>query len=500
MLPTKWVQYLKDNLVPSGGVRERTIKSSIWVVVMKVGGRTLQTVKLVVLANLLSPADFGLLGIAMLALAVLEQFSKLGIDTALIQRSEQNIDRYLNTAWTMQIARGVTIASVLYLLAPVVADFFGEPRTTDIIRVLALLPLIIGFRNPGIVYLEKNLEFHRRFLLALSGPVANVSLSITLAVMWESVWALVYGSIAGTVVTFLVSYYVHDFRPRPRFDRSKARELYGYGKWITGSAIVTFLIGQGDDAFVGWLLTATALGYYQMGYRLSNIAATEVASTISGVVFPAYSQLQEDKEKLRKACYMTVQFVAVLTFPMVAGIAVVAPVFVRAVLGEKWLPMVTTMQIIAFWGGLRALNRTIVPMFNALGRPDFSTKVQAGQLVLIAVTIYPATEAWGIAGTALSVVFSAFVTTPLLVGLAVKQIDGDGREFARILFYPAIATILMCGGVWFSRDVLETAPLLELGVLVALGAGLYTVAMLGFERRFDYGIERLYRQVVTAIR
>jgi PST family polysaccharide transporter/lipopolysaccharide exporter len=465
---------------------------------MNFSGRSLQILKLVVLARLLSPADFGLLGIAMLTLAVLQRFSELGVDVALIQNKKENIDQYLNTAWTMQIVRGIAIAGVLFVIAPYVARFFNEPRTADIIRVMALLPLIIGFENPGIIYLEKNLEFHRRVLHALGGPVANVALSVSLALLWQNVWALVFGSLAGTVVTLIVSYRIHAFRPRPELSWEMARELYGYGKWITVSAIIGFLISQGDDAFVGWFLTASALGLYQMAYRLSNAPATEAASVVSDVVFPAYSQIQEDVSKLRKACYLTLQFVSIVSFPMAIGIMIIAPVFTRVILGDDWLPMVTAMQLLAVFGGLRAMSTTIRPMFDAVGRPDYNTKLNFLRLGIIVVLIYPATAAWGITGTGVSIVVAGLISTPAVFLLAVYEVDLALRELLRILFYPVVGSGVMGISVYYLRETLTVGAPAKLVILVCIGMGIYAATMLGIERKFDYGIEPLFKRIVGA--
>jgi PST family polysaccharide transporter/lipopolysaccharide exporter len=168
----------KHLLIPKGDVAERAVKSGIWVTLINVFDRILQLVKLVVLARLLAPSDFGLMGIALLTLAGLRQFSKLGIDTALIQREEDNVDEYLNTAWSMKAIRGVVIAGVAFVLAPVAAQFFNELRATDVIRVIALSPLITGLQNPGVMYLRKNLEFHKQFVYTLSSTTTNITVAI----------------------------------------------------------------------------------------------------------------------------------------------------------------------------------------------------------------------------------------------------------------------------------------------------------------------------------
>jgi len=150
----EYLDRAKRLLIPKGDVTERAVKSGIWVTLINVFDRILQLAKLVVLARLLAPSDFGLMGIALLTLAGLQQFSKLGIDTALIQQEEDDVDEYLNTAWSMKAIRGVVITGVAFVLAPYAAQFFSEPRATDIIRVIALSPLITGLQNPGVMHLS----------------------------------------------------------------------------------------------------------------------------------------------------------------------------------------------------------------------------------------------------------------------------------------------------------------------------------------------------------
>lgn len=480
---------------------ERTVKSGIWVTLTNVFDRVLQLGRLVVLARILSPADFGLMGIALLTLAVLRQFSQLGIDTALIQREEENIDHYLNTAWSMKIARSVIIAAVAFLLAPYAAAFFNEPRTTDIIRVLALTPLIGGFHNPGPVYFGKDLEFHKDFVYSLSGTVANVAVAIPAALVFQNVWALVFGSLAAAVTSLLVSYVIHDYRPRPTFDFEQARELFGYGKWIFGSGIVLFLINQGDDAFVGWFLGAAALGFYQMAYRFSNAPATEITHVISRVVFPAYSKVQSEQEKLREGYLRTVQLTTVISFPAAAGIVVISPIFVEVFLGSKWLPMVLPMQVLAMWGAIRSLGATVGPLFEALGRPDVNTKLQALKLVLIAVFIYPATAMWGITGTALVIVGNSLITNPLADYFAITFVDGSYKRFVQLIGYPFIGSLVMAISV-AALDMTLTfqSPFFEFLILVVSGILIYIIIIYCLERIFDYRLEPTIRLLINAMK
>ncbi|WP_254543854.1 lipopolysaccharide biosynthesis protein [Halomarina pelagica] len=486
--------------VPSGDVTERAVKSGIWVALINVVDRALLLGMQVALLLLLSPTEIGLMGIAMLVLAGLKQFSHLGVDAALVQREESNVDAYLNTAWCLNIARGVALATVAYLLAPWAAAFFDAPQATAIIRFVALTPLLSGLVNPGVLYFQKGLEFHRQFGYTLSSTVVRVVVTLGYALVSPSVWALAVGFVAGQTALVFSSYLLHDYRPWPAFRVDAAREMLGYGKWIFGSSVVGFLHGQGDDAFVGWFLGASALGLYQPAYRFSNAPATEISQTLSQVTFPTFSKLQNDVAQLRTGFLRTIQLVAFASFPMAVGIALVTPSFV-AFLGDEWLPMILPMQLLAVYGLLRSIRSPTTPLFRAVGRPDYQTKIKTLKLALIVAFIYPATAEWGLAGTALVIAANEFVTTPIAAYLSLRVVDGRPAEFLRVLGYPAIGSAIMGAGVFLVRaSVPLDSPLATFALLVATGVLLYALVMLGIEHRFDYGMGDIVRTAHEAVR
>jgi O-antigen/teichoic acid export membrane protein len=482
---------LKRTLSPPDDLTSRTIVGGMWAAFTNGGGHALQLVLLMVLARLLSPSDFGLFGIALLALSALQRFSRLGFDTALIQRKEADVNSYLDTVFTLQILRGVVIAGVAYLAAPVVAGFFGEPRATLLLRVLALSTLFRVVYNPGTVYFEKELEFHKQFVFSLSSTVTRVVVSIGYALVDPTVWALAAGMLAGNGVKMLVSYAIHDYRPWPRFDRDRAAELVGYGKWIFGSSVVSFLYSEGDDILVGRLLGSGALGAYQLAYRLSNAPATEVAHTISRVTMPAYSKVQDDTATLREGFHRVLRLSSLVSIPIGVGIAVVAPAFVPTVLGDGWETMIAPMQVLALFGVLRSIRTCTSPLLRAVGRPDYVAKIHAVRLGVMAVAILPLTNAFGLVGTALSVLLTSAVGIPIATALVVRILDDDLRSLVAIVGFPAAGSLIMGGCAFVVRryvtETVGTLPALVAAVLV--GVIVYGGVMLTIEQRFEIGLE-----------
>lgn len=484
----RFLQRTAARLTPSGSVAERTVMSGIWVTATNVIDRGLQVLMLIVLARLLTPRDFGLFGITLLVFSAMRKFTEIGVDVALIQQRSENVDDYLNTVWVIEIARGATVAAVLFAVAPLIASLFGEPRAIGLLRVMTLSPLVLGLRNPGVVYFQKNLEFHKQFVYQLSGSVVLFVLTVGYALAYRSVWSLVLGFVAADVTRMIVSYFTHDHRPRFEFDLSLAKELVEYGKWVTGSSILQFLYNEGDDVIVGWVLSATALGFYQLAYRLANAPATEVSQIISQVMFPTYSILQEDSRRLRESFYRTLRITTLVTFPAAFGIAAVTPSFVEAFLGEEWLPMVTAMQLLAIYGLIRALGKTYAPIWMAIGRPDYLTKLSLLSTVLIAVFIYPVTVAYGIEGTALVIVGTdLLVMLPLSVFLVIDSVNTTYFDFLREISYPFVASAMMWAVIMLIRESTSFRwAVAEFTVLVSAGALVYVTVVLALDTIFDW--------------
>jgi PST family polysaccharide transporter/lipopolysaccharide exporter len=480
-------------LIPGGDITERSVKSGAWASAITGGNRVLQLAKIVVVASLLGPEPLGLLGIALLTLAALHLFSDFGIDLALIQREEMDVDSYLDTTWVVNIVRGVVLTAAAWSIAPLVGAFFGEPTSVDLIRGIGFSFLLLGFQNPAVMYFRKNLEFHREFVHQMTAVAVDVTVAVAFTLFTGSVWGLVAGKLTGDLSRLLTSYLIHDYRPKLRFDVTKGRELFGYGKWIMGSSVATFLIMEGDDVFVGWFLGAATLGLYQIAYRLAGAPATEITRVLSSTMFPTYSKLQGNPTAVRSAYFKTLQFGSFLIFPMSVGILVTASPFVSGFFGTEWLPMVPILQVLTFWGLLRAVSGNFSPVFRALGRPELETKLKGVKLVLVALLIYPATDAYGAVGTAGAIlVVSLLVSEPLTVYWGLRLVDGTAREFVRTLAYPTVTSVAMGVVVYLARENIALAPVVEFVVLVLIGVVTYAVAVVAVESVTEYDIGSMF--------
>ncbi|SFH79171.1 lipopolysaccharide exporter [Halorubrum aquaticum] len=491
---------LLDGIVPSGSVLDRTVQSGVWATAIKVSSRFLQILMLIVLARVLAPRQFGLMGIALVSLSATRNFSKIGLKTALIQRRNENVDEYLDTAWCLETGRGVVIFAVLFAAAPLIGGFFDEPNAVPLIRVIGLGPLLFGLRNPGIVYFRKDLEFHKEFVYQVSGGIVQFAVGVGYALISPTVWALVFAYVSADAFKFGLSYVVHDYRPWPSFDVSIARELIDYGKWITASSVLYFLYREGDDAFVGWFLSATALGFYQYAYRIADTPSSEVSEILASVSFPAYSKLQDDPVELRQALLATTRVTGFITIPMAIGIALVAPTFVPVVLGDEWTPMIRVMQLLALYGLFHSITRNFGSVWKALDRPDVIAKLAAVRVACIAALIWPAAARFGIEGVGLVVVgVYAFPMLPLDVYILSKMTEIRPLLFFREWFYPLVGAGVMFVSLRRLRGLMDVTPLVELVVLIPTGIVVYTAAALVLSQVSPWKIENDIRSIAGSL-
>lgn len=450
--------------------------SASWVFAGKLTARLLGLIRVVVLARLLTPEDFGLFGIILLAMATLRSFSRTGMRKALIQRKD--ITRAdLDTAWTVNVLRAGLLAVLLFLGAPLVGWAFNEARVVAPLRVMCVSLLLGSLANIGTVYFHKDLAFSKEFGLRALASIISLVVGVALAYQLRSVWALVWAGLVQSGCSCILSYAFHPYRPRFSFNFAVGKPLFSFGKFVFAQSIVLFFVTKGDDLFVGAFLGASALGLYRMAYRFSNLAATELTHTVSAVVFPAYSLIQDDKGRLADALRSTFRAVSLVVLPLSGATFALAPEFTEVVLGPRWMAMVPSIRILCVFGAIRSLAATFGPCYAAQGRLDRPLTFNVVQMTLLAAFVYPLSSAGGIAGTSTAVTLAAL---PLLY-LTGKEMSGLLGTRITTLLEPAVtpsaATVCMIAALLFASPAIPRSAL-GLAALSVVGALVYASALM----------------------
>lgn len=451
-MPAKNIMKEKHKNIKKSGktLPQKMVQGGAWISSLKIIRKVLSLIRLIIIGRILAPSDFGLMGIALLTMSALETFSTFGFKQALIQKKE-NTDNYLDAAWTVLIIRGFVVFIIVYLVAPYVAFFFHTPEVKPIIQVLGLVAFLQAFANIGVIFFHKELEFDKVFIYRFVGISTNFIVAVVAAIVLRSVWALVLGLLAEKVVSIIVSYLIHPYRPRLSKDIGKAKELFGFGRWILGSSIFVFIGEHIDDIFVGRVLSAMALGFYQMAYRISNMLETEITQVISSVAFPAYAKIQDKQARLRKAYFRIMRLTIAVSLPITMGMVLLAPEFTRIFLSEKWMPMVTAMQLLAVAGLIKSIVSTGSPLFVGSGFPKYEFFMQMIRGLTIIIIIYPLIIYMGISGAALGVILSISGMLVIWYPLSQKITKASGRKYFDTFWPPLFCSSLMAGSIYIAK-------------------------------------------------
>ncbi|HDD64648.1 MAG TPA: lipopolysaccharide biosynthesis protein [Firmicutes bacterium] len=478
----------------------RTVRSGGWAFLQRGIERFFNFVRTVVLARLLSPNDFGIFGICCLAISTLKTFTESGFNVALIQK-KTDIEPYLNTAWSVNLLRGVFWACILFWSSSIVSNFFNAPEAISVLRVLAILQFINSIQNIGIVCFQKELQFYKIFLLHLTVGIIGLVTGITMAYLLRNVWALVYASVATSLAGLIFSYLLHPFRPRFFLDLKKAKELFNFGKWIWVSNILVFLMMQGDDIFVGKFLGSVYLGFYQMAYRISNLPATELTHTISKVTLPAYSKLQDDLFKLKEGFLKVLKIITFFSFLFAGLIFTFAPEFTKIFLGKKWMFIVPSMQILVWWGVIRAMVGSMSSVFVAIGKPDIVTKCQLVQVIFMFLLLYPLTKKWNIAGTSLAVLISAFVMLVIRTYIFMNEVKLCWGKIYQTVMFPFISSaVSILVSLSLKEKIIISNSILHLFTLTGIFLVTFIFLIILAEKFAGYNITGLLKESIKLLK
>lgn len=289
------------------GLKARAAKSTFWTIGGMATSQLLRLASNLVLTRLLFPEAFGLMALVQIFITGLAMFSDIGIRASIIQNSRSHEPGFLNTAWTLQVLRGVILWLFACAIAWPAASFYDDPRLAQLLPVAGLTALIAGFSPTRIHTANRDLVLGRLTLIEIASQVINIAMMITLALLMRSVWALVFGNVLGAITKqLLLVIFMPGHHNRLQIDRSALGELIHFGKWIFLSTVCGFVANQADRAILGKFVSLEMLGIYSVGFFLASVPMMLARPLATKIVFPLYKQRppSESEENKRKIFMM----------------------------------------------------------------------------------------------------------------------------------------------------------------------------------------------------
>jgi lipopolysaccharide exporter len=462
-------------------VGRKMARGGILMVLLRLIGQSIGLVSTIILARLLVPEDFGLVALAMTLLGALEVTGRFGLDRALIRHQQAGRELY-DTAWTLQLIRGVAMALILALTAGFWADFFDEDRLQNILYVFAVMALIKGFRNIGIVQFSRDLEFDPLFKLELRSQTGAAIASIVLALLWQSYWALILGVVVERTLLVALSYTAHPHRPRLSLEGS--RYLIHFSKWVMANSIIVYLNRRSDVFILGKLASVDVVGHYSIAKQLSTLASNEIASPAARAFYSGFARTATDLERLRALYLSTLAVLLLVGLPLAVGIACVGDLVIRVLFGEQWLPAVPLLQILVISGIVGMTVSNTAGVLQALGRPELPAALAAARFAILVPLMFWGFSAAGPIGVAWAVAISAVVRLLLNAVVNSRLLGFSGARVASMTWRSVVSAGAMAGALMLVRRHLpdfgpELLPALaQLLTLIALGGAVYGVSCL----------------------
>ncbi len=433
---------------------QRTVAGMLWMVYGKVAFAILQLGILAVLARLLTPTDFGVVSAAAVVIGLSAIVSQLGLGPALVQRSELE-PRHIETAFTASVVLGLLLGAVIYVGAPVAAEFLRMPMVTPVLHVLAWVFPLQGLQTVAASLMSRELRF--RWLANLNVVTYAIgygAVGITGALLGWGVWALVAAQMSHTLLKTMALLIQHPPRFRQFADRRAFQELMYFGGGFTAARIANYVALNGDNILVGRFLGPAALGYYSRAYSLMSAPAYGFGTVLDAVLFPAMAKVQHDPPRLAAAYRRGVALIALLVLMPSLAFILLAPEVIHVVLGPRWSPVVAPFQILA----LGMLFRTSYKMSDSIARSTGAVYRRAWRQVLYASLILSGAwigQYWGIAGVAWGTLAALTINFVLMAQLGLVVGHVSWRDFWRA-HKPAIYLTAVCAPViWGSTALMR---------------------------------------------
>lgn len=376
-------------------------KSFFWKLLERFGVQGIQFILQIILARLLSPEHYGVLSLMIIFTSLANVFIQTGFNTALIQNKDVTEEDYSSVFW-VSLAVAAVMYGLIWLGAPLIADFYAMPDIVAPLRVLALMLFPGTLNSIQLAKVSREMDFKKVFYSSIGGILIAGIAGIAVAMLGGGLWALVIQNILNITVACMVMLFTVRWRPRLVCRLGRVIALFSFGWKLLASALLDTLYQNLSSLVVGKKYSSETLGFYNRGQQFPQFIITAVNGSVQSVMLPAMSAKQDDPEQVKGLMRGAVMMSAYIIFPMMAGLAAVAEPLITIVLTEKWLPCVPYMQIFCFSFALWPVHTSNLQAINAMGRSDIFLKLEIIKkiygIAILAVSVFcfdsPMAIAW----------------------------------------------------------------------------------------------------------
>ncbi len=352
-------------------IKSKAFNSFFWKFSERIGAQSVSLIVSIILARLLVPDDYSVVGIVGIFFAFCNVFISAGLNTSLIQKKDADIIDYSTILFTTLFTSTVLYA-VMFFTAPIIADLYDKEILIPVIRVMSLTFFINSFKSVLSAYVSRHLQFKKFFFSTLGGTIASAGIGIAMAYCGFGPWALVAQQMSNSVIDTIILVFTTRVKFKLTFSFQRLKALFGYSWKIFVAGIISIIYDEVNPLVIGLKFSTSDLAYYTKGRSFPNLLNATLSQTLSSVLFPVMSKFQDDKEKILHLTRRYIKTCSYVIFPVMLGFWAVSESFVKILLTDKWLSIVPYIQIFCISYMFNLIQTGNLEAIKAIGRTDIS--------------------------------------------------------------------------------------------------------------------------------
>lgn len=432
------------------------------------------------LARILTPSMFGIVGMITIFSNFAILFVDLGFSAALIQKKEVSKAHFSSVFW-LNLGIGLLMYFLFYISAPFISKFYNQPELIQLIRIICLSFIITSFSSVQANILIKELQFKKKVIINWVAMLIGYLVAFIMAYRGYGVWSLVMMTLTTSFINTILYWIISKWIPLFIFEWKKIKELSNYGLNFFGDASVNYWSRNFDNFIIAKVLGSNDLGIYSRAYSLMLLPLKNITTIVTKVMFPAFSQKQDDIQLLKKYYLNIIQYIALITFPLMIGLSLVSKEFVLLFFGNKWSAMIPILSILSGLGAIQSIVSLNGLIYNSLGKVNIAFKVSifSNIVLIIAFTIG---VNYGIIGVSYSYLIASALLFIPIYKMAIKQLNVTLTEVFLVLKGVIVATLTMAIGIFLFNSFSNLSLLIGFIVKIAIGFIIYFSVLVFLEK------------------
>lgn len=457
----------------SSNLRQKTASGLFWSFSDLIANQGIQFVIQVILARLLLPEDFGLIGMITIFISLSTTFIDSGFSQALIREQEAKQEDF-STVFFFNLAMACGLYVLLFFTAPIISDFFREPKLVDILRILSLVLIINSFGIIQRVMLVRRIDFKTQTKISIVASVLSGIVAVSLAYFGFGVWSLVIRTLS---MQFLVAFLLslsNKWKPSLVFSVHSFKRLFRFGSRLLASGLLNTVYMNIYYVIIGRFFSATELGYFTNGKKLEEVASHAVSTSLQRVSYPVLSSMQKDENRLRSGFSKIIRTSTYINFPIMVFLAAIAGPLIGLIFGEKWLPSIPYFQILCFAGMLYPLHAINLNILQVKGRSDLFLRLEIiKKAITTMIIVVVLLLRLGIIGLLWGSVLSSYVSYFINAFYSKRMISYSVKNQLSDILPSFLLSFVMGGIVYVVGVIMPGGDLVKLLVQVLVGFSTY---------------------------